>query len=62
MRNSLIKPLNGGSPEMEIEPMSMVRPVTGIFFIKPPWLSMIGVPVCWIIAPAPRKSNDLKMA
>jgi hypothetical protein len=36
MRNSLTKPLRGGSPQIAAAPIRKQNPVYGIFFINPP--------------------------
>ena len=49
MISLLQKPLSGGTPAIDSEPMSVVPAVTGIFRPSPPISSRLRVPVaCWI--------------
>ena len=54
------KPLNGGTPAMESQPIRKVTAVTGISFARPPiFLMSCSSSMAWMTEPAPRNSNAL---
>ena len=58
---SLIKPLNGGSPQIATEPSTNKTPVLGLFFISPPRSSIFLVCVFKYILPAAKNISSLKI-
>ena len=60
--NSLINPLNKGSPQIANAPTRNKKLTSGMARAKPPIWSISPVCVFWMTAPAPKNKSPLKIA